>query len=190
MQYVDVSWYNDNNGDYPDIDAGALKNHVIGKPYTYPTFAQATSLFQALPGASFLIQTLQNTAGMVIPGVPEGNGNTVLEYSVGGSVGASFSVFGEVKYEQECSFIGLVGASASVKIEGHVSLSTSVETSVGGSVGGLISDYYKTGYKYNWGIDVYPYSLTGPVASSSAVTNPDLATASNFLVLNYWVDPK
>jgi len=134
MQYVDVSWYNDNNGDYPDIDAGALKNHVIGKPYTYPTFAQATSLFQALPGASFLIQTLQNTAGMVIPGVPEGNGNTVLEYSVGGSVGASFSVFGEVKYEQECSFIGLVGASASVKIEGHVSRSTSVETWVGGSV--------------------------------------------------------
>lgn len=175
--FVDVDFYNAHNGDYADITPAALKNHVIGNPYSYPTLAQATSLHQSLPGFSYIIQQkIDEASQLVFPGVPQGNGYVSLQYSAEGTVGAEFSCSLEFTSEQEASFVALEGSSASMKFGLTVSGSLTAGTFVQGSVGGLAADYYSaSGYRYNWGIFSYKQTPT---------------SGNEYMVVNYWVDPK
>ena len=171
-QFVDVDFYNANNGAYPDIDAAVL-NHEVGKPFTYPTLANITSVFDFVPGSAFLFKQIQDAGSLIFPGVPQGDGTTTVKLTAGGSLGAGFECETEVTLEEEASFAVLEGASFSASVGFHVSAKVSASTFVEGTVGGLATPYYTDAYRYKWGLYAYPHTFPG----------------NAFMVLNYWVDP-
>jgi hypothetical protein len=173
MQFVNVDFYNANNGDYPDIGSTVLKGHVIGNPYSYPTLDTASGLNDLFPDASYIIEKLKSGSDLLFPGVPQGSGYTTLQYSAEGTVGASYSINTEVKVEQEASFVAIEGSSFALSFGVTVSASVTAGTFVSGGVGGLEDAYYTSGYRYDWGIFSYTQTL-----------------GNTFMVVNYWVDPR
>jgi len=182
LQFTDVQYYNDHNGDFPDIDTSIFK-HTVGRPFTYLSPAEAALKAVLEPQQWFLMQNI----GCGI--VPRGNLYNTMSYSTSVTAGASAEYTFEVEHEAEASFGALVGYSVSGKAAVAVRTSTTFGESISGSVGGLDAEFYKPENMYNWGIVSYidaigngKYPIWYTDGSGNTVYN------FPFKVINYWVE--
>ncbi len=169
---VDSDFYNENNGDLPDIGEEVFP-HSLGAPETYPSAATMATLLENNGGyCSDKAKSVgqydpekQTSGGVTSLGisVEEGNGTQVgvdmaTEFAVGAGVGGT-----------------TVMISAGFNVGYSYSISTTKGTEFGGTIGNLPTDYFNNqDYAYSQGLFAYPY--------------PDNETGQTFWVVNYWLE--
>jgi len=166
LHMTSIEFYNNNNGDYPDID-NTILSHTIGNPKSYLTKAEAHNIIDINP-MSYLLE--QVGSGLV----PEGNSYNTITYTNSVRTGAEISYEVERTLDFEVSFVLVLGASVSHSTGVSASVGATVGSSVSGTVGGLLGEFYSNpDYKFDWGLCSYPVQLQGSFP---------------FVVVNYWVD--
>lgn len=169
---VSKDFYNDNNGDLPDLPDEVLP-HTMGDPSTYPSTADKNALITKFPDG-YEIGPSTAAQGDGYSGVTEleiaveqTNEKTIstdftTETSVGGGAGG-------VTVALDLGFNTGYGYTTS-STEG---------TSFGGTVGFLPTTYYSDlDYRYSSGLFVLPYKDTDRTD----------ATGQSWWAVNYWVE--
>lgn len=161
---VERTYYNDNNGEWPDIDASVL-SHTVGDPMSYPGSADADRLIASGGG-----QGLKSTKTM---SVGQGSGSTSIEMSLTEATGEGTSFDIGVNIEVEAGAGGFkAGVSAGFHYGESYSITTSSGTIFSGEVGNIPAD--------DWSIDKsFTYGLFSYKAS---------AGSDDFFVVQYYVD--
>ncbi len=162
--FTSVEFFNENNGDYDDIDDSILI-HSVGDPSSYSKLSEATKKVNLDITQALLMNSNSGN-------VPEGNKYTTMTYETSNTIGGSFTYESEVSLETQASFIALIGSERTVSVGLTLSSSASSGTCIEGSVGGLNGSDYKAGNLFAWGIYSYVASLSG----------------NKFTVIDYWVD--
>ncbi len=170
LQFTDVDFYNAHCGKGPEIDRTILQ-HTLGRPFTYPTRAQAASLVVLDLNQGFLLANSQSGI------VPEGNLYNTITYSTSLETGISASWTSETSIEAEVSLVVLAGGSQSFSVGATLSSQVSLGSSIVGCVGGLDAADYSGGTIFKWGI--FSYNKTIPATADY--------NKQDFKVLNYWV---
>ncbi len=183
LQFTPVQYYNDNNGDYPDIDSSIFR-HTIGKPFSYPTRSEV-AVKQALDPTQWFM--MANPSFGIVPGDKRLYNSMSYNTSVAVGSSAEFAVTGS--YDVEASFAGLAGYSAGGYVGVTISSKITLGTTITGSVGGLLPEYYTPDYTYTWGIASYLDAIgngTYPLASLGKDGKPVFNFP--FKVITYWVN--
>nr|WP_320132610.1 FG-GAP-like repeat-containing protein [uncultured Holophaga sp.] len=180
LQFTDVAFYNEHNGDYPDVD-GTVLQHTIGNPLSYMGYTQA--LAKTLDPTQLLV--IENVGAGI---VPRGNLYNTMNYATSVTAATSAEFTWETESESQASFAILVGASASTSLGIAIRTSTTLGTSIGGSVGGLDPDYYTSSLLYNWGVVTYVDAIgNGKYPISYTDSSGNTAYNFPFKVVTYWV---
>ena len=182
LQFTDIQYFNDNNGNYPDIDA-AIFGHTIGRPFTYPSLARAMGQAILEPQQWFLMD--QIGSGIV----PRGNLYNTMSYSTSLSAGVSAEFQFEAEHEVECAAGVLAGFSVSGRVGFSVTTKTTFGESISGSVGGLDPDFYRPENLYKWGIFSHVGAVGNPTFPMWVKDSAGKDVLSfPFKVINYWVE--
>lgn len=175
LQFTDIEFYNQHNGNEPDIE---IFKHKLGKPFTYPTLAQATNLVNSDLDPRGMIQGfLMNSLQSGI--VPRGNLYNTMSYSTSVSTGVSVAYENETTVEAEGSFVVLIGGSLGAKVGFSLWSKINAGEGISGSVGGLHPNDYKPENLYRWGIFSYNVGPARPL---------QLQAPFGVKVIDYWVE--
>jgi hypothetical protein len=162
LQTLSVSrtFYNANNGDYPDVDASIL-NHTIGDVSSYPSVAERNTLIAS--------------EGLYSPDSPVGVGTGSITVGVSMTEGQGTGTYSDfsVTVETEVGSGGFtVGASSGFHYGHEYTVTNTQSTFYEGTVGDIDEETYTSGMGYTFGLFTYPDSLGD----------------QSFTVVNYWVE--
>ena len=157
---VSSSFYNKNNGIYPDIDENVF-SHTPGDIHSYPSAAEKT-------------KWLSDFGGVATELSPVGQGNGGVEMYINESSGKGSGVSKSLSMTREIEIsAGSVVAGVSIGFHRSQTTTTTVTdtTSFSAVVSDIPGDLWATEH-YSWGMFVYPYS----------------GSAGSFQVINFWVE--
>jgi hypothetical protein len=163
MQTLSVSrtFYNERNGQNPDIDAQVL-GHAIGSVLSYPSAAERVAL---LATGGLCCSTPPPTVGV-------GSGSTTLGIRMSKGQGTGTYTDFSVTVESEFGLGGVTfGMSAGFHYGFEYTVTNTQSTYYEGTVGDIPAGSYTTGMSYSFGLFAYPCTIDG----------------KTFTVVNYWV---
>ena len=162
---VQKNFYNENNGDLPDIPSTVLP-HTLGLPSSYPDEDEKEALMDEYGGYEVGPSTVAQGTG--------GSGTTTLDISVESTQEETISVDFSTDI---MNGVGAAGVTVSETLgfnSGYSYTSASTEgTSFGGTVGFLPTAYY-TSYSYSSGLFVIKYE--------------DDQSGQSWWAINYWME--
>jgi hypothetical protein len=162
MQTLSVSriFYNDRNGDNPNIDSQVL-GHTIGDVWSYPSAAERNALLVNGGLCSSNLMTVGVGSGYVTQGIRMSQGQGTGTYN-------NFSV----TVESEFGIGGVTfGMSAGFNYGFEYKVTNTQSTFYEGKVGDIPYGSYSTGMSYSFCLFTYPFTFN----------------KQTFTVVNYWV---
>ena len=161
---VERTWYNDRNGDAPDIEPTLLGGSIVGQPFSYPDSAAADAL---MAGKGLKSKTTEYVGG--------GGTESSIEMSIENAKGTGTNFEFEAKIESEAGAGGFkAGVSAGFRYGESYKVTSTDGTIFGGSVGGLPAADDVPAKQFRWGLFTY---------EAQAGTSPP------FAVVQYYVEP-
>ena len=160
---VTRDYYNDHNGDTPDIDDTILA-HEFGDPMSYPTETEKNQMMNLAGGSGY-----EN--GPIVVGQGAAETRIGMEITNTNTFGRDIST--SVKISAAAGAGGFeIGASAGYQYGFSYDWSTSEGMSFEGALGDIPEDEYTSENKYEAGLFTYPHSHG----------------EQTFMVVNYWVE--
>jgi Bacterial Ig-like domain len=165
---VSREYYNENNGDQPDIDETVLSS-VPGDPGSYPSFADVSDVL-----------TTHFPLGFTAPPVTvnQGSGYKELDLEISGEVTVGGSVTLTVEFDTEVCVMGFcVGMNMGISAMAFAEASFSAATIFSSTVGAIDGE--------NWADNIYEYGLFSYLDTRR---NAHGDISQLFTVVNYYVD--
>jgi hypothetical protein len=140
---VTRTFYNQNNGDYPDVDDRVF-GHTIGKPSSYPSTPITSGLY----------------IGPYSVGQGAGSFTATIELAEGSSVGTSWDKKEEASFEGGAGV--KYGTSRAYSYGFTYEISNTKYVTYQGTVNNISDPGDLAKYKYAWGLCAYPGYLDDP----------------------------
>ncbi|MBC2714433.1 MAG: hypothetical protein HF978_03905 [Desulfobacteraceae bacterium] len=151
---VERGFYNENNGEAPDIDDTVL-THRIGNPLSYPTQSQAKQLVNATSDVGSIMMSEMEPVCQR----SDYHSTVIREMSIKEASGSQFAFDFSVKFEAEAGLVVNIGGSYGFHYGHSYKVTTSEGTVYTGEVGCIPTAFWDIDHIFRWGLFSYAATL-------------------------------